>query len=292
MSAGNILLWTFTVLQWNCLGRAISIDPLALHNFRRGQSDSIAARYDSSKPDQEGEFVNEKNLYANPFKPVVCPVLALGIWLCIEQQRFIATERIFLGAEKDAKKGLAAHSYHEQLKKLITEHIDVVGQYVRKDRANGHGFRKGGAVHASSGTTFPASFTSVASRGEWSISKVLDQYFQWAATGDHQLGRSMCLLDPNHPNLTLLFCPLTGRMKPWVVKRSIGRWLCVLEIFWMLMENHPVIRERCYRYALPALYTILIGCFRLLPTTLGILSRASRSSTTLIFGFFESMRHS
>lgn len=89
--------------------------------------------------------------------------------------------------------------YAEWLKKNYPQYASDGGV-----NSNGHGFRKGGAVHASSGTTHPASFTSVASRGEWSISKVLDQYFQWAATGDHQLGRSMCLLDPNHPNFAVL----------------------------------------------------------------------------------------
>mmetsp|Transcript_30556 Transcript_30556/g.67151 ORF Transcript_30556/g.67151 Transcript_30556/m.67151 type:complete len:89 (-) Transcript_30556:185-451(-) len=54
IAAGNIFVWTWTVLQWNCMARAvINIDPLALHNFRRGQVDSIVARYDNAKPDQD-----------------------------------------------------------------------------------------------------------------------------------------------------------------------------------------------------------------------------------------------
>lgn len=60
ISSNCVFLWVWTVLQWNCMARAINIDPLGLHNFRRGQSDSIAVKYDSTKPDQEGEFVTEK----------------------------------------------------------------------------------------------------------------------------------------------------------------------------------------------------------------------------------------
>ena len=89
--------------------------------------------------------------------------------------------------------------YHDQLKKLIVDKLETVKQYARTDRANSHGTRKGAAMHASSGTTMPASFTSVALRGEWSISKVLDAYFKWADDGDYFLGRCLSLLDPNDP---------------------------------------------------------------------------------------------
>jgi hypothetical protein len=40
LGAGNIFLWVFGLLQWNCMGRSISIDPLGFRNFTMG-SDSI-----------------------------------------------------------------------------------------------------------------------------------------------------------------------------------------------------------------------------------------------------------
>ena len=53
--------------------------------------------------------------------------------------------------------------------------------------------------HASSGTTRPPSFVSVAARGEWSIGKVLNVYFKFGMGGDQYLGHILALLDPNKP---------------------------------------------------------------------------------------------
>ena len=72
----NIFVWVFTVLQWNCLGRSISIDPLSLHNFSPG-GDSIKVTYDQSKKDKEGRRVTPKNVYANPFDPRISVHFAL-----------------------------------------------------------------------------------------------------------------------------------------------------------------------------------------------------------------------
>jgi hypothetical protein len=52
-------------------------------------------------------------------------------------------------------------------------------------RFHAHGIRKGSGTHASSATTLPPQFTSVAARGEWSMGKILDIYFQFAMGGDY-----------------------------------------------------------------------------------------------------------
>jgi hypothetical protein len=57
---GNVFVWVFSVLQWNCLGQSVSIDPLGFHNLRPGP-DSIVVEYDSSKADQEGAKATPKN---------------------------------------------------------------------------------------------------------------------------------------------------------------------------------------------------------------------------------------
>jgi hypothetical protein len=78
---GNIFVWTFMVLQWNCMGRSASIDPLRIHNLGVGAADSNKIKYDDSKADSTGEKVSPKNMHANPFDPIICSVTALGIWL-------------------------------------------------------------------------------------------------------------------------------------------------------------------------------------------------------------------
>ena len=44
---GNIFLWFFTVLQWNCIEHSVNIDGLGLHNFLLG-GDLIKVEYDNT----------------------------------------------------------------------------------------------------------------------------------------------------------------------------------------------------------------------------------------------------
>ena len=59
LSGKFIYVWVFTVFQWNCLARAINIDPLALHNLSPG-SDSIKIKYDETKADKRGVNCTQK----------------------------------------------------------------------------------------------------------------------------------------------------------------------------------------------------------------------------------------
>ena len=76
------------------MARSINIGELAYHNFWMGE-DSIKIRYDRTKSDQTGEKVNNKNIYGNPFNPLVCPFLALGVWFCLEANRYLK-QQIYL----------------------------------------------------------------------------------------------------------------------------------------------------------------------------------------------------
>ena len=110
---GNIFVWVFSVMQWNCLGRSVSIDPLGFHNFQPGV-DSIIIQYDNSKADQEGMKVTPKNCYANPFDPRVSFHLAIGCWLCLNQEVFGSTEKLFL--TNGCEIGSAATRYSNSLR--------------------------------------------------------------------------------------------------------------------------------------------------------------------------------
>ena len=48
----NIYVWVWSILQWNLMGRSISIDPLAFHNISVGE-DNIIIKHDSTKADKK-----------------------------------------------------------------------------------------------------------------------------------------------------------------------------------------------------------------------------------------------
>jgi hypothetical protein len=208
----NIYLWVFSILQWNCMARSINIGVLALHCFRVGE-DCIIVRYDKSKADQTGEKVSDKHVYDNPFDPLVSVFLALGVWFCLESARFENTESLFQDDENEVT--AASQRYCSQLTELFKAfHAELV-QFIRADHANTHGIRKGSATKASSGTTCPPPVSSIASRGEWSMGKILDLYWHFAEPGDTYLGRILAGLDPNEERF--------GSLPPhWKVGNPMG----------------------------------------------------------------------
>ncbi|KAK1746052.1 hypothetical protein QTG54_002659 [Skeletonema marinoi] len=191
----NIFVWVFSLLMWHMMARSISISSMALHNIRRGTAgDSLAFKYDNSKTDQSGEFVQEKNCYANPQTPYLCLYLALGCYMSINSESFESTEKLFV--KSNTKNNTAAQNYCRQLSALVSRHADAAKKFLRISRFHAHGIRKGSGTHASSATTLPPQFTSVAARGEWSMGKILDIYFQFAMGGDYYLGRLLTLIAP------------------------------------------------------------------------------------------------
>jgi hypothetical protein len=197
---GNIYVWVWTILQWNLMARSISIDPLALHNIAISE-DHFVIRHDSTKSDKEGVKTHNKAVYCNPLDPILCPGVSLGIWLSLNQNTFHDnSERIFL--RHGARVGSAAHRYCEQLQKLMKVYWGIVQTYITTMSA--HGIRKGSATHVSCATTCPPPIASIANRGDWSMGKVLDVYWQFADVGDAYLGRCLCGLDPNLSTFSVL----------------------------------------------------------------------------------------
>jgi hypothetical protein len=48
--------------MWHLMARFINVDSIALHSIKRGISDSITFKYDETKMDKTGEFVQEKTV--------------------------------------------------------------------------------------------------------------------------------------------------------------------------------------------------------------------------------------
>ena len=47
LTTGNLMVWCFTIIQWNVMGRSINVDLLGFHNFKHdGGNDSIVITYD------------------------------------------------------------------------------------------------------------------------------------------------------------------------------------------------------------------------------------------------------
>ena len=118
LTLGNVMVWTFTIIQWNIMGRSINVDPLGFHNLSRsGGNDSIVIKYDTNKKDAAGEHTSPKNCYANPKNPTVCMFLALGCYLCVNRDKYDRmSDKTFQKMDNDRS---AAQSYYKALQKMV-----------------------------------------------------------------------------------------------------------------------------------------------------------------------------
>ena len=126
---------------------SILIDPLALHNISVSE-DHFLFKHDSTKSDKKkGIKLHNKSVYCNPpLDPTVCIGVSLGVWLCLEQDGFQDSQKIFLCG--DAKMGSAAHRYCAQLLQLLKSYWVIVVTFIKSLSAHGtvvhilHGIRK------------------------------------------------------------------------------------------------------------------------------------------------------
>ncbi len=166
LDTSNIFVWTYSILQWNCMARSVNIGSLGFHNFRAGE-DHIVCCYDDTKLlDQTGKKRTDKHIYANPLEPTVCLFLALAVFFSLESLHLSETEKLF---QADGQTTAASQRYCGHLSELFKDNNDNLQGYIRSDHANSHGICKGSATKVTSGTTLPPPTSSIAARREWSL---------------------------------------------------------------------------------------------------------------------------
>jgi len=204
--SGQIFVWVFLVLQWNLMARASNVDSISFSNFW-SKNDTILFKYDTNKKDRAGEHTTEKHCYANPLNPFVCLFLAMGCYLCINQQKYEqnSSNSLFRAQGKDKS---ASNSFSKALHKLIkfaTRSADVLDSHsVREGHFGPHGVRKGAITHVTTGSMDGPPLPSILHRGEWSMGKVMDIYARFCSIGDTYLGRCLAGLLPDKPNFDIL----------------------------------------------------------------------------------------
>jgi hypothetical protein len=141
---GNIFVWRFSLLIWHLMARSINIDCILLHSIKKGVSDLIVFKYDNTKMDQTGEFVQEKNCsYSNPLpgSEHLHLFTALGCYLSINSDSLTPTEKLFIKAGSQLR--TASANFGRQMSKLANKSCNVVKNFVRLTHFSVHGFRKG-----------------------------------------------------------------------------------------------------------------------------------------------------
>ena len=221
---GSIMVWVFTIMQWNCMGRCVNVAPLGFRNLKNNEApDSIVIEYDDNKNDKTGENISPKNCYANPLKPDICMFLALGCYLCVNRDMFDrADDKIF---RKNGSDKSSTDTYCKALKKVIhakESRLQTIYQFVREGHFHPHGTRKGSVTHVATGTTEPPSLPSMLLRGEWTLGKVQELYIKQSHIGDCYVGRCLAGLDPDDVDFGILPPHFTAGMENEYIQEAMA----------------------------------------------------------------------
>jgi hypothetical protein len=145
--------------------------------------------YGKTKTDQAGENSREaRSVYANPFNPSICPIVALALYLMDNSDLRTSADNdhgLFPG-------GHQASRFSKHMKEILssdsgTQLLNQLG--LNLDDIGTHSIRKGVGTYACSGSTSGPGIVSVCIRMGWSMGGVADRYLQFEAAADKYLGR-------------------------------------------------------------------------------------------------------
>lgn len=204
---------TYLILTWNLACRASNTANIRFKDISWSTCfDSFSIIFEHSKTDQLGEEAKYlRHLYANPNVPLVCPVLALSIYLSSSfNTTQYADHYLFPGKDQSKRFGKILASVlvrnSEAVRKLGFSLHDV----------GTHSIRKGAVSYLSSLPGGPPS-AAICIRAGWTMGKIKDVYMRYVTSGDQFVGRCLCLL----PILRVDF----GCSPPYFVKVHDAAWL-------------------------------------------------------------------
>ena len=109
----------FFVLLWNLMCRSETVGKLHL-KYITWEGDALVIRISKQKNDQEGERAYGRHVYANPFEPSICPVLALAVVIFTKR----GTNKLFNGERPQARFG---DCLSKGLRSLTVAEIQLLG---------------------------------------------------------------------------------------------------------------------------------------------------------------------
>jgi hypothetical protein len=162
LNSGDIFSWTYLLTSWNLMCRTVNTSKVHMKNLG-WVDDAMLVYVTKSKTNQDQSRRKDPfHIYANPIEPVICNVLALGVYFLLHPNQ--SNEQfLFDGESQNARYSSIQRSFcnSENGKKLL-------GIYGLEPSDIGtHSVRKGAATFACSGSVCGPSIVSVCVRAGW-----------------------------------------------------------------------------------------------------------------------------
>ena len=137
----GVFSWVFLVLCWNLISRAENVGKLMFEHIG-WQDDSLAIRLFKCKHDQEGKDTKAKHVFANPVKPWICPILALGVHMFTMGPRRAGAKNLVFGNESAMGR---FSRWLREIMRIFKSTLRAMGINIRM--VGTHSFRKGTATY-------------------------------------------------------------------------------------------------------------------------------------------------
>jgi hypothetical protein len=151
--------------------------------------DAYAIVFSQTKTDQLGEDSKRpRHIYPNPVTPIVCPVLALALYLttCFDNN-VVPGNKLFPGESQDAR-------FSAILLRVVDENWGLIVQLgYKRGEIGTHSIRKGASLYLHSIPGGPDD-GSISIQAGWTQGKVKDVYIRYTPSGDQFVGRCLSLL--------------------------------------------------------------------------------------------------
>ena len=186
----GVFAYCFLVLSWNLACRANNTADIRFNQISWASSfDSFEIYFGHTKTDQTGDDAKyPRHIYANPLRPIVCPVFALSLYFtCCFNVIQTEDDMLFPGPDQYQR-------FSDNLERVISQHPDEVRNHGYEPSEIGtHSIRKGAISYVASLPGGPTA-ASVCIRAGWSMGTVRDIYMRYVSSGDEFVGRCLSLL--------------------------------------------------------------------------------------------------
>jgi hypothetical protein len=257
--------WAYFVLMWNLMSRSDSVDSIMLQHLDWDE-DALIIEEQGHKGDQTGADKYGKHIYANPYEPAKCPILAVAVLLFTYSNRpEHGRQQLFSGTDSKDRFGKLLRRL---LDGLSDDELRILG--CPSEDIGAHSLRKGSSTYALGQVNGPNPVSVFLRMGQ-SLGKLKDRYIHYGEGADQLCGRMICglpfdgesfgVLPPHFP---IEICAIMDESfwaeivpgfvnYPRGVQSAFPFFLASVihhEIFLRanLNENHPIFRARIFTH--------------------------------------------
>ena len=228
----------FTKLSVSTIGRSDNIDDLLL-SLMDWENDSMTVQFGTTKSDQTGEKTGEKkHIFANPFKPELCTILALGVYTWCKRRGPGSGQKLFDGDEQNKR-------YYEILVCAVKDIDPSIDLGCAREDIGTHSNRKFAESTSVSRIDGP-NRTQVCLRSGQSVGRTQDCYMFQEDDGDCFVGRTVAQLKLDADEFDILPCHFSPET---LEELSRYGWDNILDGY----SHYPKSFQRIVNFLLPCL---------------------------------------